>query len=198
MNRRTFDALLAGAGLVVAVVLIVAGALAMWGHQFATDSVRDQLAAQKIYFPAKGSPELASKEVGPHLDQYAGQQLTTGPQAKAYADHYIAVHLKEMSGGQTYSQLSAKAMAEPNNAALAAQVNTVFKGTTLRGMLLNAYAFWEMGRIALIAAYTAFAGAAIMLILSALGLRHLRRTAPAAEVLPKLTHRGGAAAAGTA
>lgn len=188
MNRRTFDALMAGAGLVVAVILLVAGALALWGHQFATDSVRDQLAAQKIYFPAKGSPELASKDVGPYLDRYAGQQLTTGTQAKAYADHFIAVHLKEMTGGQSYAELSAKAQAQPNNAALAAQVNTVFKGTTLRGMLLNAYAFWEMGQIALIAAYTAFAGAAVMLVLSALGMLHLRRTAPAAEVLPKVAH----------
>ena len=198
MNRRTFDALMAGAGLVVAAVLIVAGALALWGHRFATDSVRDQLVAQKIYFPAKGSPELASQDVGPYLNRYAGRQLTTGPQAKAYADHFIAVHLKEMSGGQTYAQLSAKAQAQPNNAALAAQVNTVFKGTTLRGMLLNAYAFWEIGRIALIAAYTAFAGAAIMLILSALGMRHLRRTAPTTEVLPKLTQPEETAADGGA
>ena len=66
------------------------------------------------------------------------------------------------------AQLSAEAIAQPNNAKLAAQVATVFKGETLRGLLLNAYAFGTMGMIAGIAAIAAFIAAAVMLILGGL------------------------------
>jgi hypothetical protein len=113
--------------------------------------------------------------------------MTSGAQAEVYADHFIANHLKEIGGGQTYSQLSAKALAQPRNAALAGQVETMFKGTTLRGMLLNAYAFWKMGEIALWAAIAAFAGAAMLLALSGLGLAHTLRVSPTAEAFPRLT-----------
>ena len=99
------------------------------------------------------------------------------------------MHLGEIGGGLTYSQLSAKAMAAPANTKLAAQVETVFKGTTLRGMLLNAYGFWQMGQIAWIGAIVSFAGAALLLLLSLLGLAHLRRVTDTAEVLPGVTHR---------
>jgi hypothetical protein len=187
VNRRTFDALMTTAGVVVAAVLVVAGCLLLWGHQFANSNVRSQLVAQKVYFPAKGNAELADPKVGPYLNEYAGQRLTNGAQAKAYADHFIAVHLQKIGGGQTYAQLSTKAMAQPTNTELATQVNTVFKGETLRGMLLNAYAFWKMGQIALYAAIAAFVGAALMLALAALGFVHLRRVGPAAEPLPKLS-----------
>ncbi len=117
------------------------------------------------------------------MHQYAGQQLTTGAQAEVYADHFIANHLKVIGGGKTYAQLSAEAIAQPKNAALAAQVNTVFKGETLRGLLLNAYAFGTMGTIAGIAAIAAFIAGAVMLVLSGLGLWHARRVSPAAEIL---------------
>ncbi len=181
---------MATAGLVVAATLVVAGSLLMWGHEFANSNVRNQLVAQKIVFPAKGSPELADPAIGPYLNQYAGQRLTNGAQAKAYADHFIAVHLRAIGGGQTYSQLSQKAMAQPKNTALANQANTVFKGETLRGLLLNAYAYWKMGQIALYAAIAAFIGAALLLVLSGLGYLHLRRVEPEAELLPKLSDPG--------
>ena len=112
------------------------------------------------------------------MRQYGGQQLTTGAQAEVYADHYIANHLQAIGGGKTYAQLSAEAIAQPNNAKLAAQVDTVFKGETLRGLLLNAYAFGTMGTIAGIAAIAAFIAAAVMLVLGGLGLMHARRTSP--------------------
>jgi hypothetical protein len=188
VNRKTFDALMTTAGVVVAAVLVVAGCLLLWGHQFANSNVRSQLVAQQIQFPAKGNAELADPKVGPYLNQYAGKQLANGAQAKAYADHFIAVHLQKIGGGQTYAQLSKTANAQPKNTELANQVNTVFKGETLRGMLLNAYAFWQMGQIALYAAIAAFVGAALMLALAALGFLHLRRVGPAAELLPKLSN----------
>ena len=117
------------------------------------------------------------------MHQYAGQLMTTGAQAEVYADHFIANHLKVMGGGLTYSQLSAKAIAQPNNVKLAAQVQLMFRGTTLRSMLLNAYAFGTMATIAGIAAIAAFIAAAFMLILGGLGLAHSRRVSPAADIL---------------
>jgi hypothetical protein len=58
----------------------------------------------------------------------------------------------------------------------------------LRGMLLNAYGWWQMGQIMLISAIVAFCAAGLFLILSALELWHLRRAAPETEVFPKLGH----------
>jgi hypothetical protein len=119
---------------------------------------------------------------------YAGQPMTTGAQAKAYADHFIAVHLTEIGKGQTYSQLSAASLAQPKNTALAAQVQTVFRGTTLRSMLLEAYGFWQIGQIALLAAIASFAGAGLLLILSIAGLMHGRRVPAETEMLPTTVH----------
>jgi hypothetical protein len=182
MRRRTFDALLATGGLIIAAVLVAAGGLLTWAHTFVADQVTTQLSAQQIYFPPKGEA-TANPEIGPYLNQYAGKQLTTGTQAKAYADHFIAVHIEEMTGGQTYAQLSAKAMANPDDQKTAGLVATVFKGETLRGLLLNAYAFAQMGQIALYGAIASFAGAALMTLLGLLGFAHLRRVPETQEVL---------------
>ena len=188
MRRRTFDALATTVGLVLAVILLAAGGLMLWGHSFVNSQVHNQLAAQKIVFPANNSPAIKAPEFAA-MHQYAGQLMTNGAQAKVYADHFIANHLTEIAGGQTYAQLSAKALASPNDAKLAGQVDAMFKGTTLRGMLLNAYAFWKMGELALWGAIVAFAGAGLLLLLSALGYAHLRRVSPTAEVFPHLTDK---------
>ena len=185
MRRRPFDVLATAAGLVIAAVLLVAGVLLGWGHSFITSEVHTQLAAQKIFFPPNGSPAIKAPEFAA-MHQYAGQQMTTGAQAEVYADHFIANHLKEIGGGKTYAQLSAESLAQPKNAALEAQVQTVFRGETLRGLLLNAYAFGKIATIMGIAEIGAFAGAALMLILSGLGFAHERRTSPQAEIFPKL------------
>jgi hypothetical protein len=188
MRRRTFDALATTVGLVLAVILLAAGGLMLWGHSFVDSQVHNQLAAQKIVFPANNSPAIKAPEFAA-MHQYAGQLMTNGAQAEVYADHFIANHLTEIAGGQTYAQLSAKALASPNDAKLAGQVDAMFKGTTLRGMLLNAYAFGKMGELALWGAMVAFAGAGLLLILSALGYAHLRRVPPTAEVFPHLTEK---------
>ena len=188
MRRRTFDALATTVGLVLAVILLAAGGLLMWGHSFVDSQVHNQLAAQKIVFPANNSPAIKAPEFAA-MHQYAGQLMTNGAQAEVYADHFIAVHLTEIAGGQTYAQLSAKALAAPKDAKLAGQVEAMFKGTTLRGLLLNAYAFWKMGELALWGAIVAFTGAGLLLILSALGYAHLRRVSPTAEVFPHLTEK---------
>ena len=174
MRRKTFDALLTTAGLVLAVLLAVAGGLLTWGSTFVGNQVHDQLAAQKIFFPAAGSQGLPAKDF-PGLQQYGGKQLVTGDQAEAYANQYIAAHIKTIGGGKTYSQLSADARANPTDTAMKATVDTVFKGETLRGLLLNAYAFGKIGQIAFFAAIAAFIGSALLFALALLGFLHLRR-----------------------
>lgn len=176
MRRRTFDALMTITGLTLALTLAVAAGLLFWAHSFVSDQVTTQLSAQQIYFPEAGSDSLNDPAVKPYLTQYAGQQLTTGKQAQAYADHFIAVHIDEMTQGQTYAQLSSKAMASPDDAELAGQVATVFKGETLRGLLLSAYAWSTVGTIAGVAAIGAFIAAGLMAILVGLGIIHHRRT----------------------
>ena len=191
MRRKTFDVLAIVGGLVLTLVLAVGGGLLLWGHNVVNDQVHTQLAAQKIVFPAASS--AAIKEL-PATDAtamkvYAGQLMTNGAQAKTYANHFIAVHLNKIGGGKTYSQLSAASMAQPNNTALAGQVQTVFKGETLRGLLLNAYGWWQMGQLMLIGAWVAFGAAAALLILSVLGWVHLRRTPAEAEIFSGGTAR---------
>jgi len=191
MKRQKLDRLLAGGGLVVAGVLLAAGGLLTWAHVFVDNQVHSQLSAQQIYFPKKGSDALADPEIGPYLNKYAGQQLTTGPQAKAFADHYINVHLKKTGGGQTYAQLSSKSLANPSDTKLASTVQTMFRGETLRGLLLNAYGWATMGYLAFIGALVAFIGAGVMVVLSVLGFIHARnvdeettpRGAPAEEMI---------------
>jgi hypothetical protein len=191
MRRRTFDAVAIIAGLVLTVVLAIGGALLLWGHSVVNTDVHNQLAAQKIAFPTASSPEIKALPASDAaaMKQYAGRLMTTGGQAETYADHFIAVHLGKIGGGKTYSQLSAASLANPKDAALAQQVQTVFRGQTLRGMLLNAYGWWQMGQIMLISAIVAFCAAGLFLILSGLGFWHLRRSAPEAEVFPKLATR---------
>jgi hypothetical protein len=194
MRRKSFDVLVSVGGLLLTLVLLAAGGLLLWGYSYANNTVHNQLAAQSIYFPTKAA--FAQAKPGteitpgmiPYLSKYAGQELTTGAQAEAYADHFIAVHLQEIGGGKTYSELSAAAMALPKGSAAytaaEAKVQTVFQGTSLRGMLLNAYGWWQMGQIALIAAIISFALALVTLVLAGLGLWHYRRV-PVDEEIPR-------------
>jgi hypothetical protein len=184
MRRTTFDLITSLVGLLLTVILLVAGGLLLWGYNFVNSQVKQQLTEQQIVFPAAGSPAIKAlpSDDAAAMTKYAGQLMSNGAQAKTYADHFIAVHLNEIGGGKTYSQLSAESQANPANAALKQQVETIFQGTTLRGLLLNAYAFWQIGQIALIAAIVAFAGAVIMLVLTVLGLWHRRRTPAEVEL----------------
>ena len=184
MRRRFFDMLVSGVGALLTVVLVVAGILLLWGYNFTNNQVSSQLSAQQITFPTTDS---AAFKALPAADQqamkpYAGQLMTDGAQANTYANNFIAVHLNEIGGGKTYSQLSAQSQADPTNTKLAATVDTVFKGTMLRSTLLTAYAFWQIGQIALIASIISLVAAFLMLILTLLGIRHLMHTPPETQL----------------
>jgi hypothetical protein len=137
----------------IGILAFVAG-FAFWASNFATSQVQSQLAAQKITFPAADSAAIKALPAADAaaMRVYAGEQLTTGQQAETYADHFIKVHLGEIGGGQTYAQVSAAAMADPTNTKLAGTVQTLFQGSTLRGLLLNSYGWWQIGQYALYAA----------------------------------------------
>ena len=191
MKRRTFDRIVSFVGLGLSVFLFVAAALLNWGASFTDESVATQLSQQKITMPDKDSAgfKALSEEAQAALAPFSNMPLTTGKQAQAYADFYIGSHLKGIAGGKVYSEVSglalaaaAKSKAEPANGALATEAatlmgqrTTLFMGETLRGLLLYSFAFWQIGQIAMYAAWAAAVGGALMLILSLLGFAHIRR-----------------------
>ncbi|MGH2688999.1 MAG: hypothetical protein ACRDKW_09365 [Actinomycetota bacterium] len=173
MQRRTFDRIVSwvGAGL-TAILLLAAGGL-YYGYNYANDNVSAQLEPQNIVFPE--GKALEDPRIEPYLRKYAGQKLTTGAQAEAYANHYIAVHLEDVADGKTYAELSTLARANPQDQKLAGQVQTLFRGETLRGLLLTAYGFWKMGQLALIGSIVALAAGIAMAVMTVLGFRHVAR-----------------------
>jgi len=192
VRRRTVDVVLIALGGVATLVFAIAGGLLTWGANFADDYVARELGSQQVFFP----DEAALREEGrDDLVSHAGQQVTTGRQAEAYAS-FIDGHLEGIADGLTYAELGdvqnqAKAdladaqdagASEDEIADLQAKVNTItgqrdtlFKGETLRGLLLSSYAWATIGEIAGIAAIVAFVAAGVMLIAVVAGLVHLQR-----------------------
>jgi hypothetical protein len=196
VRRRSIDKFLIGFGIVAVAVLGLAGALLTWGHNFANDYVSKELTSQQIFFPSADALKAQGRD---DLVKYADQQLATGQQAEAYAS-FINGHLQGVADGQTYAQLGAPETAakdavtaakesgatESEIATLQAkadgitnQRNTLFKGETLRGLLLSTYAWSTIARIAGIAAIVAFVAAAVVLALVIAGFVHLRRSTKA-------------------
>ena len=192
LKRRTIDSILIASGAVVTAALLVAGALLTWGSNFAADYVDDELSSQNITFP----PAAALEEEGrTDLVKYAGQDVDTGDEAEAYAS-FINGHLQNIAGGATYADLGTPereanaaveaAVADGADEATVAELqatadeisgqrNTLFKGETLRGLLLTAFAWNTVGQIAGYAAIGAFVAGGVMLVLALLGLRHHHR-----------------------
>jgi hypothetical protein len=194
MRRFSTRTLLAAASAALSAVLLIAGGLVLWGSTYVHNTVQSQLASQQIYFPpasafahAKAGTEITPSMI-PSVSQYAGQQLLTGQQAEAYADHFIAVHINEMGAGKTYSQLSTESIANPTNTALATTVNTVFKGETLRSMLLNAYGWWKVSQITYIVSLVLFGLGGLSAIGSAFLLAFGRRPKGAGQVAQPAGH----------
>jgi hypothetical protein len=194
LDRRRIDSILIGVGAVLTLALVVAGALLTWGSQFAADYVDDELSSQNITFPPA---EVLEAEGRTDLVQYGGEQVRTGEHAEAYAS-FIDGHLQNIAGGLTYAELGGvereaaaaieaaqEGAADPEQIAAleaeaeeaSAQRDTLFKGETLRGLLLTAYAWATVGQIAGYAAIGAFIAAALMLVLVVLGILNQRKTA---------------------
>ena len=188
--RATFDRLTSWVGLALAAVLLLAGGLLTWANTFVADQVEDQLTMQGITMPTEEAIGDLSEADQDALQPYLGSALDTGPEAKAFADHYILAHMNAASGGQTYEEVSGQFIslsdeekASADGQALGQLRQTLFMGNTLRGLLLYGYAFATIGTIAGYAAVVAFAGAAMLLVLAALGLRHGRHEAEKAAGL---------------
>jgi hypothetical protein len=192
MKRKTFDKIVTAIGAALTVFLFVAAALLNWGASFAEDSVRSQLENQNISFPAaEAMPEATAKE----LAKWAEMKVTTGEMARDYSDLYIWEHMKgsaiaALGKTATYSEVSGMYMGLVRGgstdteqiAKLGELRQTLFMGNTLRGMLLEAYAFGTMGVIAGYGALAALVGGVLMLILTLLGVAHLRRTPDSATI----------------
>jgi hypothetical protein len=196
MRRNTLYKLMIAAG----VLIVAVGGLVLWGSTYIHNEVTNQLSAQKVDFPPaaafahpKAGTEITPSMI-PSVSQYAGQQLLTGQQAEAYADHFIAVHLQEIGGGKTYAQLSAESLAHPTNTALAAQVQTVFRGDTLRSMLLNAFGWWKVSQIAYIASLVAFGLGGIAFLTGCIGLAWSGFKREEADIVQHATEKVSAAA----
>jgi hypothetical protein len=191
LRRRTLDKTLIAVGSVVAAVFAAAGGLLTWGANFADDYVHDELASQNVVFPDADTLREDGRE---DLVGFAGEQVTTGDEAEAYAS-LIETHMEGIADGQTYSEIddrgAAQAVEDAREAGaseaeiadlqatadeLKAQRDSLFRGETLRGLLLTSFAWGTIGKFAGIAAWVAFAGAALVAALVLAGLVHLRRT----------------------
>lgn len=202
MRRRTLDILFSTGLVLLAGLLVAIGVVLTTNANFANTYVRDQLSQQNITFPAAG--ELTDQEKqAPCLVEYAGQDLTTGKQAECYANNFIGLHLKSIANGQTYAGLGepqsrlreqVAAAQESNDPALAdlqkqlntvtSQRETVFKGETLRGLLLTSYGFSEFGVKAAQGALVAYLAAGLLALLAIAGFVHAFVTPPTRAFAP--------------
>jgi hypothetical protein len=192
LPRRRIDRLLIGFGAIAAIVFAIAGGLLTWGANFADDYVHDELSSQRVFFPDEASLREEGRD---DLVKYADEQVTTGTEAEAYAS-FIGGHMEGIADGKTYAEIddrgAAQAVVDARESGaseaeiadlqatadeLKAQRDSLFRGETLGGLLLSSYAWSTIGRIAAVAAWVAFAGAAVMAVLVAAGLVYLRRSA---------------------
>jgi hypothetical protein len=202
IRRRTLDIAFSIGGLLLALLLFALGAVLQNQASFAKDYVAAQMAQQKITFTA--ADKLTDEEKKAEcLVENAGQPLTTGAQAECYANEYIGLHTSEINGGKTYAEsstesraMSTKAAAalkaDPNDPAakdldtqakaMAGKVDTLFKGETLRGLLLTSYGFSIFGERAQQAAWVAFLAGFVLLLASIAGFIHAFTT-PADRVV---------------
>jgi hypothetical protein len=190
VKRRTLDLFFSVGGVALAVLLAVLGFVLHANANFAHDYVRDQLREQRITFTPKAglSPDEQKAKC---LVENAGKPLETGKQSECYANEYIARHLREVNDGKTYSQTSnearpARAAADeaakngsPDAKELAAKadaldgkVQTLFRGETLRGLLLTSYGFSTFGEKASQAAIVCWLVAAVLILASIAGFVH--------------------------
>ena len=191
MDRTLLDKLISTSAAVVAITLIALGAAAAYGGSFALDNVRDRLEPQNITIGPAAEMTAEEKAI---VGDYADEKVDTGTEAEAYS-RYIGLHVSEIGGGKTYSELGGPLFAleaqieeataagedtaamEAELAGLRGQRDTVFKGETLRAILLNAYGWWTVGQITLYAGIGMVMAGTALALLAALGFRHAKKVA---------------------
>ena len=186
MKRRTLDKIISIVSLGFAALLLLFAGLLNWGASFASDNVASQLAMQNISFPAVESLPTATKG---QLSKWAEQKVVTGEMARDYSDLYILEHMNASATAvtgkpATYSEVSGVYMGLVRGGSTDVEKikqygdlrETLFMGNTLRGMLLQAYAFGTMGMIAGYAALASLGGAILFLILGIAAVLHRRNT----------------------
>lgn len=143
-------------------VLVLGGASLFLINEgnFVNQTIHDQLAAQQIFFPGKDTivagGALDPAEFPAEIRAQAGNQVLTGEQARIYGTDFIGLHMKNIAGGKTYSQIDTKSGTAADIAKAQAQKTSLFQGETLKNMLLNAWG-WSM-----LATYTIWGGYALM------------------------------------
>jgi hypothetical protein len=175
LDRRLIDLMISWSGAVVAVALVALGAAAIYGGTFALGNVRDRLEPQNISFPPAAAMTPQEKT---DLGEFAGQKVDTGTEAEAFS-RYIGGHLGEVNEGATYSETSDAARAEGLDPKVAAELqgkaDTLFKGETLRAILLNAYGWWTVGQIAMWAGIGAVIAGLLLTVFVGFGFFHSRK-----------------------
>lgn len=175
VDRNLVDTLISWTGVVMTIALLALGGAAIFGGSFALENVRDRLAPQNITFPPISAMTPVEKA---GVGEFAGQTVDTGVEAEAFS-RYIGGHLTEVNEGMTYSETSsaarAEGLSEKKAADLSIKADTLFKGETLRAILLNAYGWWTVGQITLWAGIGAVIAGLLLAVFSALGFLHARR-----------------------
>jgi hypothetical protein len=211
MKRRTLDVLFSAGGIALAGLLLVLGLVMTSNANFSKNYVKDQLSQQHIAFKSADTLTPEEKQSA-CVVKYAGQPLTTGKQAECYANDFIGLHVKSVADGKTYADLGVpqselKAKVEAAQAsndpalpelqsqltAITAQRDTLFKGETLRGLLLTSYGFSVFGVKGGQVATVAYVVAALLALLSIAGFAHAFKT-PEDEAFAAPEHVSGKAA----
>ncbi len=170
---------------VMVVILAAAATFAFGMGTFTTNQIKEELTAQQVYFPGadqiKAGGALDPAKFPQEIRDQAGNQVTDGNQARIYANDFLAIHLQGVANGGTYatvgtqvSALSARLAQTPKDspayadlqkqiATLNGERDTLFKGETLRSMLLNAYGWWTIGTYTTYAAFVLMLAALVVL-----------------------------------
>jgi hypothetical protein len=171
-------------GLAVAALLLGLGTVMKSNADFSDRYVTRQLSQEKITFKPVAALTAQERQARCVVAN-AGRQLTTGRQAECFANEYIGLHVKNIGQGKTYAELgdqefalqdrvtAAQAAGDPalaglqkELAGLRGQRDTLFKAEMLRGTLLTSFGFATLGEKAAQAATAAYAGAALVALLS--------------------------------
>jgi hypothetical protein len=192
---------------ILALAALVLGIAAIWMGSFIRGNVEDELSAQQIVFPSADRLTQQEREID-GLVENAGQPLANGEQARIYSE-YILLHMNESAEaagypGATYATLggpqrefrtqvqqardagdqAALEEAEAQLAEVNTLRNTMLTGSNLRGNLLSAYGWDNVGTGVLVLGVVILVLAVIFALLFALEWRRGHRSDPGALAEP--------------